>query len=205
MRARFLFSSALLAIAVSAPCRGQTNPGGGTETIVFIRHGEKPPEGLGQLDCQGLNRALALPSVFAAKFGKPTAVFAPNPSNQKADGGKLYDYVRPLATVEPTAIRFGLPVDTSLGFADADKLKLALEQPALHDATVLVAWEHNIIDGVASALLAAHGGGDTVPKWKKTDFDGIYVVRIAWNDTAPKATFQRDRQGLDGVATTCPN
>lgn len=25
------------------------------ETVVFIRHGEKPPLGLGQLTCQGLN------------------------------------------------------------------------------------------------------------------------------------------------------
>jgi hypothetical protein len=31
------------------------------ETIIFIRHGEKPLSGLGQITCQGLNRALALP------------------------------------------------------------------------------------------------------------------------------------------------
>ncbi len=53
-----------------------------TETIVFVRHGEKPAAGLGQLDCQGLNRALALPPVIAA-FGKVDAIFAPNPSQQK--------------------------------------------------------------------------------------------------------------------------
>jgi hypothetical protein len=35
------------------------------ETIVLVRHGEKPDKGLGQLDCQGLNRALALPPVIA--------------------------------------------------------------------------------------------------------------------------------------------
>jgi len=34
------------------------------ETIVFFRHGEKPSAGLGQLTCQGLNRALALPDVL---------------------------------------------------------------------------------------------------------------------------------------------
>ena len=42
--------------AISAPAVAAER-----ETIVFMRHGEKPPEGLGQLDCQGLNRALALP------------------------------------------------------------------------------------------------------------------------------------------------
>ena len=39
-----------------------------TQTLVFIRHGEKPDEGLGQLSCQGLNRALALPPVIAKVF-----------------------------------------------------------------------------------------------------------------------------------------
>jgi hypothetical protein len=110
------------------------------ETIVFMRHGEKPKEGLGQLDCQGLNRALALPKILEAKFGKPTALFAPNPSQTKNDGGKDYDYIRPLATIEPAAIKFGLPVDTTYGFAEIDKLKDALEQPALsrrHDLRCL--------------------------------------------------------------------
>ena len=44
------------------------------ETIVFVRHGEKPDAGLGQLDCQGLNRALKLPGVIKATFGKPNAI-----------------------------------------------------------------------------------------------------------------------------------
>jgi hypothetical protein len=39
----------------------------------------------------------------------------------------LYDYVRPLATVEPTAIFFTLPVDTSFGFSDIIDLQAALE------------------------------------------------------------------------------
>ena len=54
-----------------------------TETIVLIRHGEKPVEGLGQLNCQGLNRALALPFVIEKLFGKPDAVFAPDPAQSK--------------------------------------------------------------------------------------------------------------------------
>jgi hypothetical protein len=39
-----------------------------TETIVLIRQGEKPALGLGQLNCQGLNRALALPVVIGREF-----------------------------------------------------------------------------------------------------------------------------------------
>jgi hypothetical protein len=39
------------------------------ETIVCVRHGEKPPGSFGQLTCRGLNRSLALPDVLLKKFG----------------------------------------------------------------------------------------------------------------------------------------
>src|SRR5579862_8886566 len=115
-----------------------------TETIVIIRHGEKPADGLGQLSCQGLNRALALPPVLSKMFGKPAAIFAPNPSEQKEDGGKLYDYIRPLATIEPTAIAYGMPVNADIGQARIDDLRARLNEPAWHDTYVLVAWEHTM-------------------------------------------------------------
>src|ERR1700730_13606505 len=99
---------------------GQTEKA--VETIVFIRHGEKPEGGFGQLNCQGLNRALALAPTIAKSFGSPDALFAPNPSRPKEDAGNLYDYVRPLATIEPTAILFGLPVDVSLDIYDREGL-----------------------------------------------------------------------------------
>ena len=68
--ARFVLGAALVAMAVPALAAR-------VETIVFVRHGEKPEAGLGQLSCQGLNRALALPAVIRAKFGRPDAIFAP--------------------------------------------------------------------------------------------------------------------------------
>ena len=178
---------------------------GGRETIVLIRHGEKPEKGFGQLTCQGLNRALALPSVLQRKFGKPAALFAANPAEQKEDAGVAYSYVRPLATIEPTAIRFGLPVDASYGFRDVDKLRRALEQPVYREAIVVVAWEHHLIEVLARDLMAAHGGDeDVVPKWHSRDFDGIFVIAIDWSANPPKATFSRDREGLDGLSETCP-
>jgi len=121
---------------------GQTEKA--VETIVFIRHGEKPEGGLGQLNCQGLNRALALAPIIAKSFGRPDAIFAPNPSRPKEDAGRLYDYVRPLATIEPTAIWFGLPVDVSLDFQDKEGLQAALENRRVpdHNVFVFVAWEH---------------------------------------------------------------
>jgi hypothetical protein len=175
------------------------------ETIVFVRHGEKPPHGLGQLDCRGLNRALALPAVIQKSFGKPDAIFAPNPSDQKKDEGEHYDYVRPLTTIEPTAIAFGMPVNARIGYDDTEGLRKALENPAYRDALVLVGWEHAIIGAVARELLSVHGGNPSdVPDWNRDDFDSVYVVTIDWTGPKPKATFSLASEGLNGQPETCP-
>ncbi|MEO8999582.1 MAG: hypothetical protein ABI227_13610, partial [Rhodanobacter sp.] len=128
------------------------------QTIVFLRHGEKPALGLGQLDCQGLNRALALPQVLQAKFGTPTAIYAPDPGSTAKDKGVEYNYVRPLATIEPTAIRLGMPVNTSFGLRQIQQLEQDLLKPANSSATIYVAWEHNLAQQAAQHLLAAVGG-----------------------------------------------
>jgi hypothetical protein len=176
------------------------------ETIVLVRHGEKPVTGLGQLDCHGLNRALALPQVVAKTFGRPSAVFAPDPSQQMQDHGVSYDYVRPLATVEPTAIFFGLPVNASFGFANTGGLQAAVEQPIYRNALVLIAWEHRLIETIAQKLLSAHGGdASVVPKWQGDDFDSIYVVTIAGAGNPAKASFAHQHEGLDGQPNTCPH
>jgi hypothetical protein len=176
------------------------------ETIVFIRHGEKPEGGFGQLNCQGLNRALALAPIIAKSFGRPDAIFAPNPSRPKEDAGRLYDYVRPLATIEPTAIWFGLPVDVSLDFQDKEGLQAALESRRLpdHSVFVFVAWEHRQIAPIVRALLAAHGADAEMVKkvqdWDRKDFDSMYVVTIS----ETKATFDQKHEGLDGQPDGCP-
>ena len=176
-----------------------------TQTILLIRHGEKPEAGLGQLNCQGLNRALALPLVIAGKFGKPIAVFAPNPAKRKDDVGIPYDYVRPLATIEPTAIANGLPVQADFGFTDTAKLRRALAKPALRDGLVVVAWEHKLIDGIARDILKANSADpDVVPTWEGGDFDSIYVLRLTRNGDRTQAVFLHDSEGLNGLPNTCP-
>jgi hypothetical protein len=180
------------------------------ETILFIRHGEKPQGGLGQLTCQGLNRALALAPAMAKSFGRPDAIFAPNPSHPKMDDGQPYDYVRPLATVEPTAIWFGLPVDVSLDIYDTAGLLAAIEKRRAPDRNVLilVAWEHRQIAPIVRALLTAHGADPvmvrTVEDWKREDFDSIYVVRISTVGNLAKVTFDHEYEGLDGQPDACP-
>src|SRR5215470_1540086 len=93
------------------------------ETIVFFRHGEKPSGGYGQLTCQGLNRALALPTVLTGMFGKPAYLYAPNPAVKISDPAGSAYYVRPLATIEPTAIRAGVGVNTKYGYTDIASLQ----------------------------------------------------------------------------------
>jgi hypothetical protein len=183
------------------------------ETIVFVRHAEKPAEGLGQLDCQGLNRSLKLPAVINAMFGKPKAIFAPDPAKQKEDGGTLFDYVRPLATIEPTAIAFGMPVNAQVGLDDTAGLKAELGKDAYRDAFVLVGWEHKIINEIECQLITGNGcvfkkdengvkkSGDVV-KWDGDDFDRIDVVKIDWSGR--KATVETRSEGLDGQPKTCP-
>lgn len=176
------------------------------ETIVMLRHGEKPDDGLGQLTCKGLNRALALPHVLGAKYGRPDEIFAPDPARQKADHGTNYDYVRPLATIEPTAVYFGLPVNASIGFADVEGLRKALLSANYRSSLVFVAWEHSVIEELTRRIVKDYGGDvASVPRWPSEDFDSIYVLRITQRAGKTMATLTVDHENLDGRAEACPN
>ena len=169
------------------------------KTIVFIRHGEKPKYGLGQLNCKGLNRSLAIPDVLIGKYGRASKVYAPNPSVQKKDKGKDYYYIRPLATIEPTAIRLGLPVDVKYGVTDVNDIANEL----FYDTSklVFVPWEHVQLVKLVKTLMKKYGANsDVIPEWKETDFDSIYVINIRDN----KVSFFHDHQGLDGKHADCP-
>ena len=177
----------------------------GIETIVCIRHGEKPAAGLGQLTCQGLNRALRLPQVLIEKFGNPDFIFAPDPNEVNHDPAGDFCYVRPLATIEPTAIRCGLPVNTHFGFTDIAGLEQELSKPAYTGATVFVAWEHRYLDNFVKEMVNSSGGdASQVPGWPGNDFDSIFVIRLAHNGKGTTANFARDSEGLDNLSIDCP-
>jgi hypothetical protein len=195
---KILLSLLLMGCVVSV--RGDTP---NVETIVCVRHGEKPQGGLGQLTCRGLNRALALPKVLLAKFGTPEFVFAPNPT-QKSEKDKYY-YVRPLMTIEPTAIRCGLPVDTQFGYREIKGLEDEVQKPQYRKATVFIAWEHSLLDTFAKDLVKSNGGDPTqVPGWPGSDFDTIFVVKITHDGDHATVSFSIDHEGLNDVSDTCP-
>ena len=177
------------------------------QKIVFLRHGEKPAEGLGQLNCQGLNRSLALPAVLLAKFGKPDFVFASDPHDMKVDAHQAYNYVRPLLTVAPTAIQFGLPINASFGYQDIQGLQDELAQPRYHQALILVGWEHRLLEQLVKAMLKPAndaGTNSVVPTWKGSDFDSMYVVTVRRNGPETTTRFTLEHAQLDGQALTCP-
>jgi hypothetical protein len=182
----------------------------GTETIVMMRHGEKAPGGLGQLDCKGLNRALALPKVLVGRFGRADAVFAPNPSVEVKEGAltrKRYSYVRPLATIEPTAIALGMPVNTQIGFPDVDGLEQAVTAPQYANSTVFIAWEHQYAYDFARQMLRAYGlDRSQVPFWQGDDYDTLFVFRIRRTaGSRPVMTFAVEKEGLSGsLPDICP-
>ena len=173
----------------------------------MIRHGEKPAAGLGQISCKGLNRALALPDLLIGHYGKPDFIYAPNPSFQVNDHGGLYSYVRPLASIEPTAIRAGLPVNAQIGYRQIDQLQAALTQPAYTNSRVFVAWEHGYLHTFAQQFLRSYGDDPSViPPWPSNDFDTIYVFDLTRNNGKPHLDFRLDHEGLDNsLSDACPS
>jgi hypothetical protein len=177
------------------------------QTLVCIRHGEKPPGGLGQLTCRGLNRALALPKVLLGKYGAPQFIFAPNPT-QKVDGKNGqndYYYIRPLMTIEPTAIHCGLPVNTRFGFREIKGLESELEKTNYQNATIFIAWEHGLLDDFAKNLVKDNGGDPAqVPSWPGNDFDTIFLVKITRGDSGRSVTFTIQHENLNNLSDQCP-
>jgi hypothetical protein len=175
------------------------------ETIVFFRHAEKPSAGLGQLTCQGFNRAIALPTILHAKFGVPNYLYAPNPAVKIPDPAGSFHYVRPLATIEPAAIKAGLPVNTSYGYTDVAGLQSVLIRSTKADATLFVAWEHTYLVKTVQNIMNAYGGGVTVRAWVSGDYDSLYVVHVDYSGGSIHARYEIDHEGLNGQPTVCPS
>jgi hypothetical protein len=208
-----LYAATVLAFALNLSLEGAepqqlgspAPPGTKVETIVFLRHGEKPEKEIGQLDCQGLNRALALPRILSSKFGRPDYIFAPATTRMMEIGAGGFNYLRPLATIEPTAIELGLPVNTNFEFTNIEGLRSELTLKKYENALIFVAWEHKQLAKVVKQLVREFGGdAHEVPDWKSKDFDSLYVVRIISREATKSVSFTLDQEGLSNLSTDCP-
>lgn len=210
-RRHWLLSLVLTALAVPLALEAvesRAQPVDGTQTLVFLRHAEKPGEGLGQLNCQGLNRALDLASVLPERFGKADYVFAANPSRHVEEGSKdeSYSYIRPLMTISPSAIRLGLPVNIDYGANDTDELAEELLRDKYRNATVYTAWSHGYLPDLINAVAGKALGEERVitEDWSGDDFDTLYVLTLTWHDGKASLLSRDVRQGLNDGAHSCP-
>ena len=187
----------------------RAQPVDGTQTLVFLRHAEKPGEGLGQLNCQGLNRALDLATLLPEKFGAADYVFAANPSREVEEGSNdnAYSYIRPLMTISPSAIKLGLPVNIDFGANDTGDLADELLQDKYRNATIYTAWSHGYLPELINTVAGkALGEKRTITDdWNGDDFDSLYVLTLTWHDGKASLLSRNYKQGLDNGDLACPS
>lgn len=172
-----------------------------SQTLVFVRHAEKPDNDSGQLTCKGLNRALALPSVLIKQFGQPDALFASAPKQNK-----LGSSLRAVQTISPLAIQVSLPIHLNFHAKEIKELQKELLSKQNENSLIFIAWEHDNLVKVVKNIMKQEGGDpELIPKWKGHDFDSIYVLTIDHHDTEKKITFEHKQQGLNNLADSCPN
>ncbi|BFT64583.1 histidine phosphatase family protein [Pseudomonas moorei] len=211
-RRAYIFLPALLAASAlflsfeSLESRAQ--PVDGVQTLVFLRHAEKPAGGLGQLNCQGLNRAIDLATLLPEKFGKANYVFAANPTRNVEEGelNNSYSYIRPLMTISPSAIKLGLPVNINFSANDTGDLADELLQDKYHNSIIYTAWSHGYLPELINKVAGeAVGKKQTITEdWESSDFDSLIVLTLTWRNGKASLESHRYKQGLDNGPQTCP-
>ncbi len=155
------------------------------QTIMFIRHGEKPSEtgapfGVDQhgkedshaLSVRGWQRAGALTGLFKLARGEeypalttPAAIYATAPSSD-SHSTREYNTAQPLAE--------SINVEINTEFAHGHEHKLALHIAA-QDQDVLVVWHHGEIPQAIGAF-AIENETELPSEWPHERFDLIWVL-----------------------------
>ena len=208
----YVFLPSLLAVSAlflsleSSESRAQ--PADGTQTLVFLRHAEKPAGGLGQLNCQGLNRAIDLATLLPEKFGKANYVFAANPTRNVEEGelDNSYSYIRPLMTISPSAIKLGLPVNINFSANDTSDLADELLHDKYHNSVIYTAWSHGYLPELINKVAGeAVGQKQKITEdWESNDYDSLYVLTLTWHNGKASLQSHSYKQGLDNGQQTCP-
>lgn len=162
-------------------------------TYIFFRHGEKPKGNSGQLTCQGLNRALNLPSVLLSRYGRPDMLYAAAPKEGS---------IRPLATIMPIAVHVSEPVIIQYDADQPRQLSSALLKENKAPLT-FISWERNNLV-LAVRRLVGKTGGDAaeVPYWPPSDFDSIFEVVL--DNNMKFKSFKHVHEGLNQLSLICP-
>ncbi len=131
-------------------------------TIFIMRHGEKPKDG-DNLSCQGLNRALALPSILANQIGTPDFIYVP--ALKSADTTR---HARMFQTITPFAIKYNLAINSQFKADEFSKIKKAIFN---HQGKVLLVWSHSEIKKLTKTL-----GVKKAPDWEDDDFNSLWKI-----------------------------
>ncbi|SDT03701.1 hypothetical protein SAMN04490191_2988 [Pseudomonas lini] len=208
----YIFLPSLLAVSAlflsleSSESRAQ--PADGTQTLVFLRHAEKPAGGLGQLNCQGLNRAIDLATLLPEKFGKANYVFAANPTRNVEEGelDNSYSYIRPLMTISPSAIKLGLPVNINFSANDTSDLADELLHDKYHNSVIYTAWSHGYLPELINKVAGEAVGKkqNITDDWESNDYDSLYVLTLTWHNGKASLQSHSYKQGLDNGQESCP-
>ena len=157
---RLLIATILTVLSMGATWAGiEVDP---SLIVLVIRHGEKPSFG-DNLTCQGENRARQLPALLSKKYGKIERIYVP--SLVSSENKTLHS--RMFQTATPTAIRYGLQINSQFSSSEPDQVALSLMSQR---GTVLVVWNHSAIPKLVKSL------GIVMPLWKDDDFDSILVI-----------------------------
>ena len=133
-------------------------------------------------------------------------IYAPDPGTRIGRLRNLsYSYVRPLMTIEPTAIQLEMPVNALIGFKNIGQLRKELLASENANSVIYLAWEHVYLNEFAKQLLKAYGKDPSlVPEWPNDEYDRIYVFQMKDVD-GEKDLCSRRPQGLTGsLSGKCP-
>jgi hypothetical protein len=154
------------------------------QSILLIRHGEKPPPaGIKEdgrqddhsLTVRGWQRAGALASYFCyprdGAIQTPTKIYAPPPH------GKAGDHGRPYQTVCPVAEKLNAQIDTRFTLDEEPQLVAGV---LAQTGVVLISWEHKRIHIIANLIL---GNETTAPQgWPEDRFDVVWIMGRGGSD-----------------------
>ncbi len=165
------FLNFILLVLILVSMRGWATPA----QVVIVRHGEKPAVG-NELNQRGCERAYLLPKFFLSnptieRFGRPAGVYAAAPTHPGSS-------VRAIETIAPTAQALNLAVrDPATREQYSVIVPEILSNPAFDGKTVLMAWEHGAIPGLARAFGANLPA--SMAKWPNRVFDQAWVLRFS--------------------------
>ena len=137
---------------------------------------------------------------------KPNYIFAPTPSQGIIKNDIQYSYVRPLATIEPTAIKLGLPVNAQVGFSAIWLLMRNVLKPQYHSAVVYITWEHyNIIRFTKLLFKYFHYKPKAKVIWANDDYNTVFVFKINWNKSPATVSFSKTSENMKSLSAKCPD